>query len=433
MILPHIQKNVLIGFSIFVALIIVLAGIQFYAPSVLTGVISKAPNASTGLVSCSAGSLIATIDPASPRSVSFTMSPTFTPTVSTLPPLNWKVRPGDISNASHDITQSNDSSPYIATYQYPSDGTFLASVVSAAAPSIRYLSGNTTECKVEVRIGESGEVTGASGIPYGWDYNLTKQCVTSLSASDPYYFSDTTGCQNDGKHWLTAVQAERTLAASCQAVNNQSLPINADAGVSLNWFPHVDGQQRASKRVEMKTDYINTAHPCGARVFTWHTLMDGVSSGGGPLPEPMKSLLSVRLTYRPQIVDGGTRAVIGWTGFWDGKAHMIDMDVARTNYGDNDPDPLVISTSDTNGVEYANIDGAYFGYSLQDNIPTTLSIDWNRVVQVLIDRGFFRAPSGTYAPVLGQMSVATEVYNATVSNAAALTLDVTNFRIEEKQ
>ena len=61
---------------------------------------------------------------------------------------------------------------------------------------------------------------------------------------------------------------ERSLGQSCPGPADQSLPINQNGILALEWQPHVDEFGNHNWRVHLKTDLINYSHPCGDGYFT---------------------------------------------------------------------------------------------------------------------------------------------------------------------
>ncbi|MEA1896654.1 MAG: beta-galactosidase, partial [Bacteroidota bacterium] len=267
----------------------------------------------------------------------------------------------------------------------------------------------------------------------GWDYNLTKRCVkTTGNIGDENYYEDIAQCA-DEKHWLVAVESEKTFGASCPGPQGRSFIVNeADSPMKLNWESH-QSESGQNLSVNMKTDMINYPHPCGKDHFTWFAFMDQ----NGLLPKPRELISSNTISYNDFVLpDSATRCIVAAQFFWDGKPHLIEIHVASTNWGDKD-DHLGVIFSAKNilgNMDYLALDGSYFGYQLhlsEDSNwkykDTLITIDWAPLIDFSINEGYFDAPTNWDNTATQSVQVASEVYNEAIAD-----LWHTHFKVNSK-
>jgi hypothetical protein len=276
---------------------------------------------------------------------------------------------------------------------------------------------------------DAGAERSSAQTHFGWDYNLTHECVNSVGTPDSEnYYADHTDCPVSGKHWLIAVESEAGLSQSCPGPIDQSLPINQNGILTLEWLPHVDEFGNHNWKVHLKTDLINHSHPCGGGYFTWYPFGDP----SGPFPTPDKTNLSATINYSDSTPNGASRCFLYWSGFWNGKDHNIEINLAETNWGTNPnlPPGYLLVFNDA-AQEYVNVDGSYVGLTIPKNQDVTFNVHFWPLIQEMIRQGFFTAPtdpsSGAWGT--GGMDFGTEANNFAASNSVAADLYVTNFRV----
>jgi hypothetical protein len=275
---------------------------------------------------------------------------------------------------------------------------------------------------------------------FGWDYNLTHECVNSVGApGSENYYADHSDCPVSGSQWQIAVNSKKSLLVlaargeawldqSCPGPETQSLPINQNGILSLEWLPHVDEFGDHNWKVHLKTDLINHSHPCGSDYFTWYRFGDG----SGPFPTPDMAHLSAKLNYTDSTPNGASRCFVWWDGFWDGKTHLIEINLAETNWRTNftlPPGYLLVGKSAS--TEFVNVDGSYFGLTIPKNQDVTFKVHFWPLIQEMIRQGIFTAPTDTSSNgwATGGMYFGTEPHNFAASNSVAADLYVTNFRV----
>lgn len=271
--------------------------------------------------------------------------------------------------------------------------------------------------------------------PNGWDYNLTKRCVTSPHPGAANYYEDTLQCTTPNKSWNIAVQSEKADGVSCPGPTNQSFMVNdQDSPVSLQWLPHTDEFGNNNWSVCLQTDFNQKSHPCGEGYWTWYVFMDHLGHNGGPLPKVKNTFFSATVNFNDFTPSGATRAFAGWQGFWDGKARGIELSFASTNWGDGHPDPDIVTyVKLPDGSEFINMDGGPLGITVEKLKDTKVEVDWAEIVANLVSRGLLETPINWEEAITTAVWLGTETNNFQATNAISATLWFTNFRVEDKK
>lgn len=259
--------------------------------------------------------------------------------------------------------------------------------------------------------------------PKGWDYNLTKRCVKSLTPGSLNYFTDPLSQCSDNRHWLVAVQNESRQPGgenwgfqSCPGPNVHSFkirreedPIDPSTPNTIGWGDHLDESGRANKTVHLKTDLYNFSYPneCGTDNYNFFVLMDHANGGGERIsrarPDELK--FSAQIYFNEFVPSGANRLLIMWQGIWDEgerpvvngttlteTAHEIEVNLTLTGWGDDyphDPDLIqIFKNRDIYGSDDAAVDArspqiARFikvdGKTFDGNFPR------NKLVEVVVD------------------------------------------------
>jgi hypothetical protein len=274
-------------------------------------------------------------------------------------------------------------------------------------------------------------VPGTHGSPGGWDYNLKKRCIKTVSASLANYYEDTAQCTAGGRNWTAFVNAENAIPQpGCPGPAGQVFPINGSGSPAImGWYPHTS-DLGANWTVNLKVDNVYTSMPCmGTESLTRVGIADATATGGGPLPNPRSLISSHRMSYaewRPY--GGATRLLAGAVFAWGGKLHHIKVSFNSAGFTDTHPHPdalLVDYPSST--IERIIIDGPAIGRSVPaTDTPTFHWIDWKSLVNQAIGEGWF-SPMTTNAETQN-------VYMAVEAKGDALAnLWTTDFRIAGKQ
>jgi hypothetical protein len=287
----------------------------------------------------------------------------------------------------------------------------------------------------------SGSEAGGAAVPppsaarYGWDYNLTKRCAKTPSPRGVNYYEDTTGCDAGSAHkWLLAVESGAG-GSTCPGIASQSYLFNGpNSPVSISWTPHVDEFGNKNWMVSLSTDFITHTQTCSAETknpgWTWVMFQDQ----SGPHPKLQNFQTDVLVNFSDETPNGNTRAFISSAVFWDGKMYAMEISVS-TSYDDGYPDdPYVMSTEYTSLTEFVTIDGRALGIAVEKNRESRVTVDWFPIYRLMVDRGFFTAPSQGWDHTfirVGAAGIGTETYTVSATNAAAARLSFTNFRVKD--
>ncbi len=269
---------------------------------------------------------------------------------------------------------------------------------------------------------------------WGWDYNLTRRCVRSPVAGGLNYYEDATECPAPDRHWLVAVQAEKTLQSSCAGIATQSLPINAGGALTLAWTPHTDEFGRPNWLVTMLSDFVNHAHPCGANTWTWYAVQDHWGQGGGPLPKPHELVFRASLWYDDWAPSGAARVSAMFSGGWDGHGVIVEVDLASRNWDDAYPGvPDIVQTANIPAFQWVEMDGTAMGLGIPRQQDTPITIRWDQIIPDLVARGYLIGPqNGWSTAATSSCTLSTEVRNDSQSNAVSAELRFTSFRVSDQ-
>jgi len=270
----------------------------------------------------------------------------------------------------------------------------------------------------------------AAQTPNGWDYNLTRRCTRTYDPTvTENYYADTSQCQKgkNAKQWTLVVESEQTANASCPGPLNQSFLINgANSPVTLGWQKH-QSNLGVNWTVNMKVDHITHPHPCGTGYFTFFGFMDHVDHHGGPLPNPFNLSTSHAIFYDHYVPlgDNSARLVVGIQGWWGGKAHILEINLASENWGDAHPDPraILVASNWSPDVEFVILHGPALGIVVNPGINSTISINWSALFNLAIANGWF-SPTNGLPSVTQAAYIGVEAKGASVAN-----LWHTDFRI----
>lgn len=254
--------------------------------------------------------------------------------------------------------------------------------------------------------------------PSGWDYNLTKFHINFPLA----------------KGWTVAVQSEKDLGVPCPEPKNQSfIPNLPGSPVTLNRIEHTDDQQQKNWTVNLKTDLHANTHPCGADYFTWYVFMDHADHGGGPLPRPGRVLFSLEAAYNHWLPAAHSRGIVGFQGFWNGKAHLLELSTPSPGWGDKFPSvPQVIDYFDQATLEFVNASAQRYGVHFDTGQPAKLiTIDWKPIMTDLAGAGHFTLPSDWNSATTTAIYVGHELHNLQPTQAGVADIWFTNWRVEE--
>jgi len=149
--------------------------------------------------------------------------------------------------------------------------------------------------------------------------------------------------------------------------------------------------------VRLHTDFWNFAHPCSGQKWTWFSLMDHASYGGGPLPNTNDLSIYIRGIYNEVRADetalaGISRMGVTLQGWWAGKSVLVDaMLYVHPNWGDAHPDPDIIMAIETEAYYYVIVKAEQW----QLNSETSTTIRFGPMIDDLVARKLLPARDGT--------------------------------------
>lgn len=291
-------------------------------------------------------------------------------------------------------------------------------------------------------VGEASVYAGAascgtgSGRVSGWDPGLVRRCVkTAGAAGSSNYFEDVMECAGAGRgNWTAVVQSEQQPGVSCPGPNNQSFAINgSNSPTSMQWLDHVSASGLKNHTVRLTTDFMTQAHPCGAGYFTFNAFMDHANHGGGPLPRPDRVRLSSELHYTEYLPAAASRITFGFQGWWNGGAHVIEVDAHTTsNWGDGSADEAIVNAAQYPDFQFIHVAGRAVGVSVTPGRTDTVTIDWLEILRLLQSKGLLELPADWSQSATQAVYIATEMRNDKPQNAGITNLWFTDFTVTER-
>ncbi len=272
---------------------------------------------------------------------------------------------------------------------------------------------------------------GACEPTWGWDYNLTRRCARSPVPGAQNYYEDTPGCAAPDRNWTITVQAEKEFQNSCVGPDTQSLPINEGGGLGVQWVEHADEFGRPNWQVILKTDFATHPHPCGAGAYTWFAFMDHWGLGGGPLPKPDRTVFRARVWYDDWAPNGAARLSAFYSGGWDGKGVIVEIDLASNNWDDAFPNvPDIVQALDSPAFQWVEMDGTAMGLGIDRQQETAITIRWDQIIPSLVARGYLVGPTGGWDTAdTSSCAMSTETRNDAASGSVSAELRITDFRV----
>jgi hypothetical protein len=273
-------------------------------------------------------------------------------------------------------------------------------------------------------------VAGTVALP-GWDFDLKKRCAKSAAPALANYYEDTTQCSGSGR-WTTFVRAENaTPQSGCPGPANQAFAFNAAGSPAIiDWYSYWGSPLGPNWTTLLKIDNVYNSPACmGASSLTHIGILDHVSLGGGPLPNPRSLITAHQMSYSDWRPSGGaTRLVAGVQLRWAGKERWVEVNLNSAGFPDSHPHPeVVLVDNPAPNVERVVYDGPAIGRAVPaDNTSTTHWIDWKYLVTQASQQGWFTAPLTTTAETLG-----THI-GVQVKGPAMATLWTTNYRTQGK-
>ncbi|MEZ4441320.1 MAG: hypothetical protein R3B72_19630 [Polyangiaceae bacterium] len=275
---------------------------------------------------------------------------------------------------------------------------------------------------------------------FGWDYNLEQRCARTPSASLPNAFQSGPDCQPSSHNWTLSNQSESALQDSCTGIHGQSLPINAGGPLTFAWANHQDETGRPNFTAILKTDVQTKSHPCGAGQYSWFAFMDQRYLGGGTFPKPGHVVQTASIWYDDWVTNGDSRLIAMWSGEWDGRGVMLEINLQDANWGDQYPsDPILVQKLDYDGpgapFQWVLLDGTAMGLGVPRKTETPITLHWDDLIEEVITRGYLAGPaSGNLDDgITVGLSLATELRNGSTNGAVSAELRISDFRVMEKR
>ena len=262
----------------------------------------------------------------------------------------------------------------------------MISIIALGGVLTQFFLGNSTDSRSQA----------ASNPPtQGWDSGMKKRCVTSPEAGKTNGFALKSDCGKDNKRWTLAVQSEKEYGGTCVGITNQSFSITnlntfspQTAGkkspITFNWLPRQTAAGLGYS-FNLKSDFLSSPHPCGKGAFTWYALMDHSQLGGGLHLPPNQLKHSFIASYNDYTPNGASRMFSAIQFILEGKTYQIEMNHVLTNWGDNYPqNPKIIQIDQNPERTYIALDAAAFGLTLPKAKDQLIKVQWDRVINQLI-------------------------------------------------
>ncbi|MEQ1876000.1 MAG: hypothetical protein ABL958_05095 [Bdellovibrionia bacterium] len=265
--------------------------------------------------------------------------------------------------------------------------------------------------------------------PVGWNDGLTKRCVRTTDPATTLYFEDFTDCPTRARY-LQLMTTTNTANGTCAPTGTQAFAINGTTSpAKLNW---IRDPAKNNWTAELTLDQIATTHPCGSGSFTSFDLRDVAALGGVPLPRPDRIRMSARASVRGTTVNGSSFQAVKWEGTWDGKSRTVMLAINLETWGDNDFRPEIIDIKNDATSQTISIDGSAYGiYVPIQNRPTDLYIPWDEIIADLVTKGVLERPTSWEQTVTSSVGFSNLIVSPAVTNAIAVTLSVTDYRVYE--
>lgn len=236
--------------------------------------------------------------------------------------------------------------------------------------------------------------------PSGWDFNLTKRCAITNGILGSYNYQDRTQCPNvDWPSWTLTVESEDSPGDSCPGPVNESFLINgSNSPVQLSWI-----QNSYNWTVGMVVDTYHNL-PCWGNFFTFFAFGDRVYTVL-PSKDHLTAFHLISYFEWTPNSDQAARLIVGTQLQWDGVCHILEINLASQNWGNDPLSPTVYVNHAFNSCEYVVINGQYYGLSVPDNgTLVQAGIDWKYFIAEAIRNGWFttpRNPSVTQSVYIG--------------------------------
>ncbi|TDR23479.1 hypothetical protein [Marinicella litoralis] len=227
--------------------------------------------------------------------------------------------------------------------------------------------------------------------PSGWDYGLTTRNIRSyvdFNGDDQLFdFIDETDPST--RHYRIGIQNEAGFGHGFPGPNGLSyMPNGSSSPSTINWLSSSEG----GYTVEMKTDqytFDEVNYQPGRNMFTWFAFLDKNSDTN---PHPMDTQVSLDVKYNEYNTGGSAgRMIVGMDLVLDGVWYEIEINTYMKQWQHYDREVVFSDFVGTN-KKFININGRFFNAEVPLNSWYSLIIDWEYVLNWLIDNGHI--PSG---------------------------------------
>ncbi len=219
--------------------------------------------------------------------------------------------------------------------------------------------------------------------PSGWDYGLKTHRIKSNVDFDGNGLADdyVDFIDSSSRNYIIGIQNEQGFGSGCPGPNGLSYLPNQGPS-TINWINNGNGYT-----VEMKTNQYGYHENCkqdGSNMFTWFSFLDKNST---TYPHPMKTIMSMDVYYNEYNTGGSAgRFILGMDIVTEGIWYEIEINGYMAAWENNDVE--IVKVYEGNNKKFINLNGAFFGLNIPLNQWTSISYDWEPVLQWLIDRNY---------------------------------------------
>ncbi len=255
------------------------------------------------------------------------------------------------------------------------------------------------------------------------------KCIESPGTGVVNRFAERSECaMNGGWNWSISTDAERDTEPdiSCIGEGGRALPLSSLAqGAAMLSF---QGQPSAWN-ADLRLNFSNYAHPCGAKVHNRMQLIRSVRDGGGLLPPASTLTTQVAFNYT-SLLQGSSvdRVFVSFRGFWDGSSHLIELNLHGPTWDDLEPNSaeLLRNKSGAGAASYLIVDGTKLGDTVGQLALSTdqgAEINWHSLLDRLAQSGALARPAAGWENASTQsVGVGIELRNGSETQAGIAAL-----------
>lgn len=215
----------------------------------------------------------------------------------------------------------------------------------------------------------------------GFDPGLRVRRVSGPNPAAANYYEDFT---DRPSRWTIAVQSEREPGRPCPPPSGQSFRPNQTGGpIALRWLPAETGYT-----VNLKTDLVNVAHPCGPGYFTWAALMQ---QGDATFPPANRLIVDADVYAALYAPAGAARIILGAQAWIAGRGRVVEFDLAvggQDAWPDGHPDPDVLAVREQPDLTFVHLRRPV---PIGLGVTSRVSVDFGATFANLMARGLLPA------------------------------------------